>query len=79
MQTYFAKSIFVSKTFWVNVALIVIALSQDTEAMKLLPAVVKSNLLTIAAVVNVILRYTAKRPVAVIPPGDVQPVAVKSI
>lgn len=76
MKTYFAKSLFVSKTFWVNVALILAAIAEQSDIINVLPGNVGPVLLQTAAVINICLRVFSVRPVAMIAPGDVKAIAV---
>ena len=79
MQTYYAKSMFSSTTIWVNVATFVIAVTELTEVVDLVPQAWHGEMLALAAVINVALRIFTVRPVAAIAPGNVEPVRVKSI
>lgn len=79
MQTYFAQSIFVSRTFWVNVAIFIVAILRETEISSLIPAVLQEHLLAVAAVINIALRVFTVRPVAFVSPGDTTPVQVPSL
>jgi hypothetical protein len=76
MKTYFAKSILVSKTFWVNVALIIAALAEQADFINVLPGNVGAAFIQIAAVVNIVLRIYSVRPVAMIAPSEIKPVDV---
>jgi hypothetical protein len=79
MKTYFAKSVFVSKTFWANVALFIIALVKETSFGTQIPPIIANNLLAVAAIINIGLRIFSVRPVAFTMPGDVTPVEVRTL
>lgn len=75
-KTYFAKSILVSKTFWVNVALILAAIAEESDIINVLPGSVGPVLLQAAAVINIALRIFSVRPVAMVRPSRVKAVRV---
>lgn len=79
MQTYHAKSIFNSKTFWTNVALFLIAVLELSEVTNVVPAAWQGSLLAIAAILNVALRIFTVRPAAMVAPGKTKGIRVKSI
>jgi hypothetical protein len=58
-----AKSILLSKTFWVNVAAILLMILEDQEAIAIIPDVVEAHMVKILAVINVILRAWTKTEV----------------
>jgi len=79
MKTYFAQSIWVSRTFWVNIAVIVLAMAEAKDIINVLPPGVMKYVPTVIAIINIILRKTTVRPVAFIRPGRTKPVFVKTL
>ena len=75
-KTYFAKSILLSKTFWVNIALILAAIAEEADFINLLPPGAGALILQAAAVINIGLRIFSVRPVAMVRPSRVKPVRV---
>lgn len=78
-RTYYAQSIFVSKTFWINLAGIVIAVLQANDVIAVLPPSTLKYTGAVIAVINIVLRFATVRPVALIAPGDSKPVEVPLI
>lgn len=79
MQTYFAKSIFSSLTFWVNAGMFFLAALELKDVTNIIPAQWNGALAAIAALVNMALRFNTVRPVALISPGSVRAVKVESL
>lgn len=79
MQTYYAKSLFETKTFWVNLAGAVIAILQATEFQSLLTAGGLKYTALAITVINIILRTWTERPAVVMMPGKVRPVKVHTL
>lgn len=79
MQTYFAKSVFNSRTLWFNVASFVIAISELTEVTSIIPDDWRPGLAALVAMINVALRLYSVRPVAFVSPGDTKSVSVESL
>lgn len=79
MQTYFAKSIFVSKTFWVNVGSLIVGASELVEFTDLLTDKQLQIFTAVVALVNLALRLYTTRPVAFMAPGETKPVQVESL
>jgi len=79
VQTYFAKSILASKTFWFNFAALVLALAEAKEFIDVLPAGALKYVPAVVSVVNILLRLGSVRPVAMIAPSETKPIPVKSI
>ena len=77
--TYYAISLFSSRTFWWNVGNGLLALLSLSEVNVLIPARYVPLQLAIVAMVNLYLRTVTVRPVAFIAPGDTQPVAVPKV
>lgn len=77
--TYFAISLFQSRTFWWNAANGIVALLSLTEVTSIIPPRFLSLQLAIVAGVNLWLRTVTVRPVAIIAPGTVQPVLVPKV
>ena len=74
--TYFAISLFSSRTFWWNAANAVVALLSLTEITVLIPPRFLSVQVAVVAAVNLYLRTVTVRPVALIAPGAVAPITV---
>lgn len=79
MQTYFAKSLFSSKTFWFNLLSTLVLILQANEVITILPPSSVKYTAAAIAIVNIVLRVMTVRPVAVIAPGDSLPVRVPSL
>jgi hypothetical protein len=79
MQTYFAKSIFNSRTLWVNLAMFLVAILETNEVIQIIPEWAMNYFVAFATVVNVALRIFSVRPVAFVAPGETKPVEVKSL
>lgn len=79
MQTYFAKSIFSSATFWVNAGMFFLAALELTEVTTIIPNEWNGAIGAVAALVNLALRFKTTRPVAMIAPGNTKAVQVKSL
>ena len=77
--TYFAISLFSSRTFWWNAANLVLAASSLSEVTALIPPRFLSLQLAVVALVNLWLRSVTVRPAVIIAPGNVQPVAVPKL
>lgn len=77
--TYWAISLFSSRTFWWNAANGVLAVLSLTEVTTLIPARFLSLQVAIVAAVNLYLRTVTVRPVAIIAPGTTTPIAVPKI
>lgn len=77
--TYFAISIFSSKTFWVNAAAFLIAISSLTEVVTIIPLAYMPMYSAAVAMLNLYLRTVTIRPVALIAPGATKPVDVPRI
>ena len=60
-----SKSIFVSKTFWLNLALVLTALLQHFTGVEIAATEVE---LLVAGLLNIALRYVTVSPVKVLPP-----------
>lgn len=77
--TYFAISLFSSRTFWVNAAAFLVAASSLTEVTSVVPPRFVPMLGALVALANVYLRLHTVRPAVLIPPGTTQPVEVQKI
>jgi hypothetical protein len=79
--TYWAISIWNSRTFRTNAVLILVALVPllDTDVLKLIPPTYLVLYGIFVKVVNIYLRTITKRPVAFIPIGATQPVDVPKV
>ena len=76
---YFAVSILSSRTFWVNVIALIVAILSATEVVVLIPPRYLSIYGAVLAAGNIFLRMVTVRPVALILPGETVPVKVKRI
>jgi hypothetical protein len=77
--TYYAISLFSSRTFWLNAADLVVNLLSATAIVTVIPAEWQALAGATVAGLNILLRTQTVRPVALIAPGTVQPVLVKKI
>jgi hypothetical protein len=77
--TYWAISIFSSRTFWLNAGALLVAICSLTEVVEILPLDYMPTFSALVAVANVVLRFATVRPVAIILPGTTKPVAVAKI
>lgn len=77
--TYFAVSLFSSRTFWVNTAALVITLLSATDVVAIIPARLVPYSTALIASLNIWLRTITVRPVALIAPGTTKPIAVARI
>lgn len=77
--TYFAVSIFSSRTFWVNLAAGLVAILSATEIVTIIPLRYLPLSTALVAALNIGLRMVTVRPVALILPGDTKPVEVVKI
>jgi len=59
------KSIFVSKTFYLNLALAAVAVVQSVTGVSIAPGEVE---LIVAAVLNIAVRFMTTQPVAIVAP-----------
>jgi hypothetical protein len=78
-QTYYAKSVLLSKTIWINAAVAILALLEVREIIDVLPAGWLRYVPAVVAVLNILMRPLAVRPVAMIKPGETQAVVVESL
>jgi hypothetical protein len=77
--TYWAISLFSSRTFWVNAAALVVAVLSATEVVPIIPLRVLPLSTALVAALNIWLRTITVRPAAIIAPGTTQPVRVTRI
>jgi hypothetical protein len=77
--TYFAISLFSSRTFWLNAGALFVAICSLTEVVTIVPLRYMPTYSAIVACVNLILRFTTVRPVALIAPGGVVAVQVPKL
>lgn len=78
-RTYYAISLFSSRTFWWNAANGLVALLSLTEVTTLIPPRFLSVQVAVVAVVNLYLRSVTVRPAVLIPPGATAPVEVPKL
>jgi hypothetical protein len=79
MQTYYAKSIFVSQTFWINLLMALVAILQSSDVITILPPKYIPLTTGFIAIANIILRLYTVRPAAIIAPGNTEAVKVESL
>jgi hypothetical protein len=77
--TYFAVSIFSSRTFWLNTAALFVAVSSLTEVVTIIPIRFMPLFSACVAIANVYLRTVTVRPAAFIAPGETVGVQVEKI
>jgi len=77
--TYWAVSVFSSRTMWFNAANLVLAALSLTEVATLIPPRFLPLQLAAVAFINMWLRQATVRPVALIAPGETKAVAVPKI
>jgi len=76
---YWAISVFSSRTMWFNAANFLVAALSMTEIVTLIPPRYLPLQAAVVALVNMWLRQVTVRPVAMIRPGETQPVQVARI
>jgi hypothetical protein len=74
--TYVAKSVFVSRTFWINTITLVVAVLSATDVVPIIPRAVVPFTTALVAAANIFLRTLAVRPVAWIAPAATAPILV---
>lgn len=77
--TYWAVSVFSSRTMWFNAANLLLAALSLTEVATLIPPRFLPLQLAAVALINMWLRQATVRPVALIKPGKTKPIAVAKI
>lgn len=77
--TYWAISLFSSRTFWWNLANGILALLSLSEVTTLIPPRFLSLQVAVVAAVNMYLRTVTVRPAKIIAPGTTVPIAVPKI
>lgn len=80
-KTYYAVSIFKTKSFWLNIAALVLEILNKTEVVPLYTAagLTPENRALLIMILNLILRRFTERPARVIKPGETVPVEVKAL
>ena len=78
-RTYYAISLFSSRTFWWNAANGVLAVLSLSEVNVLIPPRFVPLQLAIVAGVNLYLRTVTVRPAVLIPPGETRPITVPKV
>jgi hypothetical protein len=71
-----AKSLFSSKTFWVNAGYAIVSLLSATDVVTIIPPKLLPLTTAIVAGVNILLRMITVQPVAFVSPGTTVPVLV---
>lgn len=77
--TYFAISLFSSRTFWWNAANFALAALSLSDVTALIPPRYLSLQVAVVAMVNLWLRSITVRPAVIMAPGNVQPVTVAKL
>ena len=77
--TYWAESLFSSKTFWLNTVTFGIAVLSATDVLVIIPVRFLPTVTALVAMGNIYLRTVTVRPVAFIAPGTAVPVSVPKI
>lgn len=78
-RTYYAVSLFSSRTFWVNTAALVVGILSATEVLTIIPAKFLPLSTALVAALNIYLRTITVRPVALIAPGATKPIEVPKV
>lgn len=78
-RTYFAISLFSSRTFWVNTAALIVGILSATEVVTIIPAKYLPLSTAAVAAINIFLRTITVRPAVFIAPGGTQPVEVEKL
>jgi hypothetical protein len=76
---YFAISILSSRTFWINMVALFVDVCSATAVVVLVPLKYMPVYSAVLAVINIVMRTQTTRPVALIAPGTVKPVAVERL
>lgn len=79
MRTYFAISLFSSRTFWVNAAALVVGILSATDVIAIIPIRDLPIATAIVAALNIFLRTITVRPAALIAPGETKAVSVPAL
>jgi len=77
--TYYAVSLFSSRTFWLNAVALFVAVTSLTEVVTLVPLRFMPLYSATVAIANMVARFVTVRPVALIAPGDTKPIQVAKI
>jgi hypothetical protein len=77
--TYYAVSVFSSRTFWVNAAAGLVALLSATEIITIIPLKFLPLSTALIAALNIGLRMATVRPVSLIAPGATKPIQVAKV
>jgi len=78
-RTYYAVSLFSSRTFWIAVLTVAAGLVAEPEIVALIPVGALPRILIGVGLVNMVLRRLTTRPVVVSVPGTVTPVQVPKL
>lgn len=78
-RTYFAMSVFNSRTMWLNTIALLVAVLSMSEVLVLIPPAYLPIYTMVTAVLNMILRTQTVRPVAFTSPGSVTATQVDKI
>ena len=78
-RTYYAVSLFSSRTFWVNAAAGLVALLSATEVITIIPLRWLPTSTALIAALNIALRMMTVRPALLIAPGTTKPVEVSAL
>lgn len=80
-QTYYAVSLFKTKSFWLNIAAIVLEILNATDVAPLYSTlkITPEQRGLLVMILNIIVRRFTERPARVMKPGDTLPVEVKRL
>lgn len=62
------KSIFASKTFWVNAVAAVVALLESQDVLTWIPDAYETTIASVVFAINIVLRYITTQPVSITAP-----------
>jgi len=78
-RTYYAVSLFSSRTFWLNLGAFVFAVLSAEDVVTVLPRSVLPYVPALLALINIWLRTVTVRPVAFVAPGNTLPILVPKL
>lgn len=78
-RTYYAVSLFSSRTFWFNALSFVVMALAATDVLVIIPAKALPFVTALVTMINIWLRTETVRPVALIAPGATKAVQVPAL